>query len=447
MNITIHRGAKEIGGTCVELQAGNTKILLDFGTPLMTELGEDFNERSIACKSVNELIKERTLYPIEGLYGSGKAQVDAILISHSHKDHYGFIKYANPQIPVYISQGAKSLIDVLNIFIRKEHRITIVNPRIMKDRTPFEIGDFRIVPYVVDHSGFEAMSFHVIDKTNGKSIFYSGDFRATGWKHRLFDKVVANPPRGVDYLLMEGTMIDREEGEYPDEPAVFDKMVKVLTGAGNNIILSYCSAQNIDRIVTFYKAARKAGALFVIDPYTACVLNAIKPIHSSIPQLDWQDIRVYMANYFRKGDIYIKKINESSLSGFIPALARRKIKDDELSRMNRKVLMLMRNTMIPVVSRIAGIRGSKLVYSQWDGYIKKDNKEARTFKAFVNKYDLDVQYIHTSGHATKDKLKMLAQAIDPTGNIIPIHTRSPESFKRLFGDKVMSLPNGKDLTL
>lgn len=447
MNLTIHRGAQEIGGTCVELQAQNTKILIDFGMPLMDSVGGDFNERELENKPVSQLIKENILYPIKGLYKDTPPQVDAILISHSHKDHYGFLKYANPQIPVYISDGAKKLIDVLNVFIKEEHRITIVNPNVIKDRKPFKIGNFRITPYIVDHSGFEAMSFHIVDTTSRKSIFYSGDFRATGWKHRLFDNFIANTPKNIDYLLMEGTMIGRETGEYPDEPAVCNKIAEILRTTDENIVFSYCSGQNIDRIVTFYKAARKAEALFIVDPYTACVLNAIKSSNASIPQIDWKDIRVYISNYFGKGDIYINKINKSKFRDFIPSLGRRKIKNDDLSKTNRKVLMLMRNSMIPAVSRIKGINGSKLIYSQWKGYVGKESAEAKKFKDFVGKYGLKVEYVHTSGHAAEEKLKEFAKAVKPTKDMIPVHTVYPEKFRILFGAQVKNLPNGKKLEI
>ncbi|MFC7483088.1 hypothetical protein ACFQX7_28070 [Luedemannella flava] len=34
MRVRIHRGAREIGGSCVELQAAGESILLDLGRPL-----------------------------------------------------------------------------------------------------------------------------------------------------------------------------------------------------------------------------------------------------------------------------------------------------------------------------------------------------------------------------------------------------------------------------
>jgi len=43
MNFKIHRGTKEIGGSCVEIWTENTRILIDFGIPLVEKNGSDFN--------------------------------------------------------------------------------------------------------------------------------------------------------------------------------------------------------------------------------------------------------------------------------------------------------------------------------------------------------------------------------------------------------------------
>jgi ribonuclease J len=182
MKLIIHRGTREIGGTCVEVITENTRILLDFGMPLGDGQGGEFAEQMLEGKFIADLIEKKILYPIKGLYKDSVPQIDAILISHSHKDHYGFLKFAHPDIPVYMSDGAEKLINVLNIFVKKEGRLQLPKAaKIVRDRKSFDIGDLRITPYLVDHSAFDAMSFHVVDKTSGKSIFYTGDFRAAGW--------------------------------------------------------------------------------------------------------------------------------------------------------------------------------------------------------------------------------------------------------------------------
>ena len=50
-------------------------------------------------------------------------------------------------------------------------------------RTPVEIGPFRVTPYLVDHSAFDAYALLV--EADGKRVFYSGDFRGHGRKRKL----------------------------------------------------------------------------------------------------------------------------------------------------------------------------------------------------------------------------------------------------------------------
>jgi len=106
----------------------------------------------------------------------------------------------------------------------------------------------------------------------------------------------------------------------------------------------------------------------------------------------------------------------------------------------------MRNTMIPAVTQIPDIKGCKLVYSQWKGYLdKRDKPDVKKFKAFVSKYDIDLEYIHTSGHATVNKLQELATVIAPR-KVIPIHTNLPKEYKNVFPN-VLELQDGQSFDL
>jgi len=46
MKLIIHRGTHEIGGSCVEIETDKTRILIDFGMPLVGEKkkGESFSQ-------------------------------------------------------------------------------------------------------------------------------------------------------------------------------------------------------------------------------------------------------------------------------------------------------------------------------------------------------------------------------------------------------------------
>ncbi|TAN60823.1 MBL fold metallo-hydrolase [bacterium] len=439
MQLIIHRGTHQIGGTCVELRSGKTRIILDYGMPLAASDGKEFDDRFLQDRSAAELIKERVLFDIPGLYKGQEPQVNGILISHSHKDHYGLLSYLHPDICVYVSEGVLKLIHVLNVFTHKRSHVVISKPCIVKHKVSFDIGDFRVTPYLVDHSGFDAMSFLIEEKPTGKRLFYSGDFRASGWKRALVDRFIKNPPKNIDCLLMEGTMIERQGGAYQDEQAVLDGVEGVLKKAEKNVILAYCSGQNIDRIVTFYKAARRAKATLVIDPYIATVLHVLKNERNKIPQLDWDSVRVLIGNYRGRGDVYINKIVNSDFKYLTFGIGKHKIKAWDIGK--EKALVVMRDSMIPLIRKVPDVKGATLIYSQWDGYIR-DKKKASIFWDFMRENDLKLEHIHTSGHATVDILKQLARALKPK-RIIPIHTEHPERFKEYFGKSVAIAEDGQ----
>jgi len=46
MKLIIHRGTHEIGGSCIELVSANSRILLDFGLPLVDSNNEQFDSKT-----------------------------------------------------------------------------------------------------------------------------------------------------------------------------------------------------------------------------------------------------------------------------------------------------------------------------------------------------------------------------------------------------------------
>ena len=72
-------------------------------------------------------------------------------------------------------------------------------------RETFALGDFRVTPYLNDHSAFDAYSLLV--EADGRRLFYTGDFRGHGRKSGIFEQLLRDPPPDVDVLLMEGTNV------------------------------------------------------------------------------------------------------------------------------------------------------------------------------------------------------------------------------------------------
>src|SRR5690606_21618555 len=55
-----------------------------------------------------------------------------------------------------------------------------------------------------------------------------------------------------------------------------------------------CSAQNIDRVVTVYRAAKQTGRTLIVDAYAAEVLKATEYDTIPKPEQGWSNIAVYI---------------------------------------------------------------------------------------------------------------------------------------------------------
>jgi ribonuclease J len=417
MRLTIHRGTKEIGGTCIEFQSNNSRIIADLGIPLVFG-GKDqpFDSGVLEKKSARQLLKAGILPAVEGLYAGSEPSVDAVLISHSHLDHYGLLRYIHPDIPIFLSQGARYLIEISDIFT--PHRTGKLNSRIVRNNKKFKIGGFEVMPFLVDHSAFDAMAYLIRD--NSTRVFYSGDFRGHGRKSALFRKMVSSPPKDIDCLIMEGSMLGRADQLYKTETDV-EQGIKDILEKKDNIAFLFASSQNIDRLVSAYKACRKTGTTFVIDLYTAFILHQLGKEKKSLPQYNWSNVRV---KFFK---FHADKIAEAGHEKLLYAFNRSKIEMAEINQSKDKILMILRdNSLFPrVVRYIQPIKGATIVYSMWEGYLTDK------FRDYCKDKGIEIKQIHTSGHAILKDLKAFAGALKPK-TLIPVHTFEPEQYPNLF---------------
>lgn len=416
MKLTIHRGTKEIGGSCVELASGNTRILIDMGMPLVNNNGEPFDTEVVENKSIADLLESGVLPSIKGLYQGEEKGIDAVLLSHSHLDHHGLLRFINPDIPVFMSSGSNKLIEISSQFINTHVKPN--NVRVFEQFKPLTIGDFTIIPYLVDHSAFDAVAFLV--EANGKRLFYSGDFRGHGRKGVLFERFLAHPPSNIDCLLMEGSMLGREVGEYVDEKAIEEKLTRIFKEK-ENIAFVFCSSQNIDRLVSIYRAAKRAGSILVIDLYTAYILDRLHTEHSHLPQYDWPHIQV---KYFRA---HREALIHSNNKDLLRKYGKTAITIQEINLNRKHIVMLMRDNSIfrACLRKMPDLEGALALYSMWDGYVTD------RFMNTLKRHKIDYHYIHTSGHAVLGDLQKLAEVLKAK-YLIPIHTFHANEYSRYF---------------
>jgi ribonuclease J len=93
VRVRIHRGAHEIGGSCVEVEnASGERLVLDVGAPLVTVEGE-----------------EPELPAVEGFIEADPA-LKGIIITHAHQDHWGLVDRTLPSVGLYMGQATHRIL-------------------------------------------------------------------------------------------------------------------------------------------------------------------------------------------------------------------------------------------------------------------------------------------------------------------------------------------------
>jgi ribonuclease J len=401
MRVCIHRGTHEIGGTCVEIEAQGKRIVLDVGLPLDGDAADE---------------------PLPQVAGFAEADPSllGVVISHPHLDHYGLAYKLPPAAPILIGPAAEKILRAASVFVPGEVRLD--NAVHLQDRTPIALGPFTITPFLMDHSAYDA--YAVLVEADGRRLFYSGDLRAHGRKSKLFERLVAHPPENIDVLLMEGSTIGRtgEDNEYPTE-AELEKRFEQFFAEAKGLSLVWCSGQNIDRIVTIYRAARHVKKQLIVDMYTASVLRAIG--NPKLPQPGHDGFRVFLP-WGQKQTIRRKKLFDLAAS-FKAA----RIYPENLAGAAAKSVMLFRPSMIKDLEKAECLAEARMIYSLWGGHLKDDRQ--RPFRAWLRQRGITMFPCHTSGHAPIKDLKRLAKALAPR-MLVPIHSFEPQAFPALFAN-------------
>jgi len=311
-------------------------------------------------------------------------------------------------------------------------QINIVSFTYFEKEKPFQIGDFTITPYWADHSAFDAYSFLV--EANGKSIFYSGDFRNHGRKANAFKWFIHNAPQKVDYLLLEGTTIGRETKPFKTETEIENELIDVFKQQGK-INLIYASGQNIDRIVSIYRACIRTDKILVVDVYLAAILNGLSPFAQiPFPSKDFKNLKVMFPYYTSK------RLKDTGNEKILFQFQKFKITKGEIGDQPDKIVMIVRPSMQKDLAKIIGIEGGNLIYSMWEGYLLKSS--TKKFIEYLSNRKFILYKIHTSGHADIETLKEMVEAIKPK-NIVPIHTFKGSEYQKIFSPPVIEMNDGE----
>lgn len=375
-----HRGAMQIGGVCTEIATDNARIMFDFGSPLEGEGRQD-------------------ILNIDGVT-KGKANCDAVFITHYHGDHVGEVPNIMLNIPVYMHKTARKIL--LEQQKHKESIGQIVWAKDIKEiaeGVPIVIKDLKITPLASDHSASDSLMY-LIEGYN-KRILLTGDYRL----HGFYAEKLLNTFRGIghiDLFITEGTNLSRSSSYYKDEQWCEKEFWRILRD--NKYVFLLASSSNIDRIAAFSRCV-PTGEYALADGYQTNVMRIADKERE--PKYKSNKIWPYKEE---KRELYEK-------GGFGMVI-----------RAGKRHTPLVKEFFEKYPDKTC------LVYSMWKGY------ETLPDIAELLEYSKGhIERVHVSGHITKEDLEQVIEIVRPDKLIIH-HTSLNDSI-----NNILVIPNKTEL--
>ena len=387
MNIIIHRGTHQIGGSVIEISTASTRIMLDFGNEL--SLDEKYIPINLDIDGVTK----------------GMPDCDGIVISHYHMDHLGQLTSALPEIPLYMGELSKEVAMISAEYQDKNLYLRLLGANTFRGGEAFTIGDIRIRPLVIDHSAADSYMFVI--EAEGKRVLYTGDFRMHGLRHHILEKLVNTYIGEVDVLITEGTSLSRDADKYISEAAVLDDISSYIQEGKYVFIM--CSSTNIDRIMGIWQNM-PTDKVLICDAYQKRILDTV------------------INNVYYESSLYRRHDSPLVLNkGPYPKYY-----------MDHGFVSLVRGTEY-FISQIKEFPKDdvRIIYSMWTGYIE----ENLALKTLLETYPTYI--CHASGHVSKDDLIKFIELVNPDA-IIPVHTDNPERLEQLVPHRNVYIVNDKD---
>jgi len=275
-------GFKEVGRSCMLVQTQHSKVLIDCGVNTAT---------SDPSKA----------YPYLNLLGFSLKELDAVVISHGHMDHMGFVPYLYAygyEGPVYCTPPTRDIMvllqqDYINLCkksfgvepvyskkdIQKELKKTItVDYGEVVDITP----EIKMTLYNAGHI-IGSASVHLHIGEGAHNLVYTGDIKFGFTK--LFEPANTKFPR-LETLYIESTYGGRNDltiNRFESENRLMDIITQTTEKKGSVLIPVFAVGRSQEILLVLEEYARKHPE-FNVPIYIDGMILEASAIHTAYPE-------------------------------------------------------------------------------------------------------------------------------------------------------------------
>ena len=396
--------------------------------------------------------------------GTEDTEIDAVLLTHAHVDHCAYIPYLRPDIPIYCSEESKLIMQNFDetgsdqyLTLKERFQIhegkkgammrssgdRVKIPRrieLFESNKKFSIDSIDVEPLPVDHSipGVHAFILHTADGSIGNTA----DLRLHGRRKDDTENFVQRCAESdLDVLLCEGTRVDAPPTI--TEYAVEDAVANIVNNTKQLVICGY-PIRDLDRLMSFYIAAKKTNRYLVIDMKQAYLLklfNESANLKGQYPSPTDSNIKIYIQR--GKWGLIDKDVERFTEKIFLEDYGtwQKEFLDypntvdyRDIAKNQNQYIFYCSDFRLQDLIDVKPAEGSSYVRSLTEPFndemIIKEKQIKNWFVHFgvINRED-NWHQVHVSGHGDGEQIKHVVENTK-SKKLIPIHTVKDSYHKR-----------------
>ena len=422
MKIKFYGAASEVGRSCILIETKETKILLDCGVKVSEP-------------------PEFPLIPDEKL-----AELDAIIISHAHLDHCGYLAHALSvgfSGSIYATKPTFELVNILvNDYIKISNPDNVTKEGVAKLPKHFKLKEYREVFTIKDIKAKFLEAGHVLGsamielEVRNERLLYTGDvnFRTT----KLLDP-------GYSKDLSEVTLIT--ESTYGGDDDMFPSEKTILSSMATSIAETLKSNSKV--IIPSFGVGRAQEVVLILDDYIRS--GVIPPVSIYMDGMVNKAMKIHRHNVIYCRDELQKRIlmnddDPFKSKNFVHVLTikeRKKVmKSTEPCIIVTTSGMLSGGPVLKYLENLGHISTNKLIFVGYQGegtrgrQLLEGNRIITIGKKKVN-IKMIIERYNLSAHADRQQLLHFISKINNLKNIFIVHGEKvkSEQLKASIGKK------------